>query len=135
MLSDLEIAQRAKLLPIADIARALGLEDDELELYGKTKAKIALSVMKRLAGRPNGKYIDVTAITPTPLGEGKTTTTIGLAMALNRVGARSIRRVRRGRTGGSPPSWPSGSGAGSGSRSSGSSTIAARPRSSTRWRR
>jgi len=95
MLSDLEIAQRAKLLPITDIARALGLEDDELELYGKTKAKIALSVMKRLAGRPNGKYIDVTAITPTPLGEGKTTTTIGLAMALNRVGARSIAAIRQ----------------------------------------
>ena len=95
MLSDLEIAQRAKLLPITDIARALGLEDDELELYGKTKAKIVLSVMKRLAGRPNGKYIDVTAITPTPLGEGKTTTTIGLAMALNRVGARSIAAIRQ----------------------------------------
>ncbi len=95
MLSDLEIAQRAKLLPITDIARALGLEDDELELYGKTKAKIALSTMKRLAGRPNGKYIDVTAITPTPLGEGKTTTTIGLAMALNRVGARSIAAIRQ----------------------------------------
>src|SRR5260370_41832419 len=95
MLSDLEIAQRAKLLPITDIARALGLEENELELYGKTKAKIALSVMKRLAGRPNGKYIDVTAITPTPLGEGKTTTTIGLAMALNRVGARSIAAIRQ----------------------------------------
>ncbi len=95
MLSDLEIAQRAKLRPITDIARALGIDDDELELYGKTKAKIALSVMKRLAGRPNGKYIDVTAITPTPLGEGKTTTTIGLAMALNRVGARTIAAIRQ----------------------------------------
>ncbi len=95
MLSDLEIAQHAKLLPITEIARGLGLEDDELELYGKTKAKITLSVMKRLAGRPNGKYIDVTAITPTPLGEGKTTTTIGLAMALNRVGARTIAAIRQ----------------------------------------
>ena len=95
MLSDLDIAQRAKLLPITDIARGLGIEDDELEMYGKTKAKIALSVMKRLAGRPNGKYIDVTAITPTPLGEGKTTTTIGLAMALNRVGARTIAAIRQ----------------------------------------
>jgi formate--tetrahydrofolate ligase len=95
MLSDLEIAQRAKLLPIAEIARGLGLEDDELELYGKTKAKIALSVMKRLTGRPNGKYIDVTAITPTPLGEGKTTTTIGLSMAMNRVGARTIAAIRQ----------------------------------------
>jgi len=95
MLSDLEIAQRAKLRPITDVARALGIEEDELELYGKTKAKIALSVMKRLGGRPNGKYIDVTAITPTPLGEGKTTTTIGLAMALNRVGARTIAAIRQ----------------------------------------
>src|ERR1043165_550682 len=95
MLSDLEIAQRATLLPIAEIARSLGLDDDELELHGKTKAKVALSVMKRLADRPNGKYIDVTAITPTPLGEGKTTTTIGLSMALNRVGARTIASIRQ----------------------------------------
>ena len=95
MLSDLEIAQRAKLLPITEIARGLGLDEDELELYGKTKAKIALSVMKRLGDRPNGKYIDVTAITPTPLGEGKTTTTIGLSMALNRIGARAIATIRQ----------------------------------------
>ena len=95
MLSDLEIAQRARLKPIAEIAAALGIEEDELELYGKHKAKVALSVMKRLAGRPNGKYIDVTAITPTPLGEGKTTTTIGLSMALNRVGARTIAAIRQ----------------------------------------
>jgi formate--tetrahydrofolate ligase len=95
MLSDLEIAQRAKLVPITDVARGLGLDEDDLELYGRTKAKIALSVMKRLAGRPNGKYIDVTAITPTPLGEGKTTTTIGLSMALNRVGARTIATIRQ----------------------------------------
>jgi formyltetrahydrofolate synthetase len=95
MLSDLEIAQHATLKPITEIAGALGLEDDELELYGKHKAKITLSVMKRLAGRPNGKYIDVTAITPTPLGEGKTTTTIGLSMALNRIGARTIATIRQ----------------------------------------
>jgi formate--tetrahydrofolate ligase len=95
MLSDLEIAQHATLKPIAEIAGALGLEDDELELYGKHKAKVTLSVMKRLAGRPNGKYIDVTAITPTPLGEGKTTTTIGLSMALNRIGARAIATLRQ----------------------------------------
>jgi formate--tetrahydrofolate ligase len=95
MPSDLEIAQRAKLLPITEIARALGIDDDELELYGRTKAKIALSVLKRLAGRPNGKYIDVTAITPTPLGEGKTTTTIGLSMALNRVGTPTIATIRQ----------------------------------------
>src|SRR5499425_948205 len=95
MLSDLEIAQRARLLPIAEIAAALGIEEDELELYGKHKAKVTLSVMKRLAGRPNGKYIDVTAITPTPLGEGKTTTTIGLAMGLNRIGCSTIAAIRQ----------------------------------------
>src|SRR5262247_2735221 len=95
MLSDLEIAQRARLLPITEIARGLGIDEDELELYGKTKAKVTLSVMKRLAGRPKGKYIDVTAITPTPLGEGKTTTTIGLAMALNRIGCSTIAAIRQ----------------------------------------
>ncbi|MBI3636276.1 MAG: formate--tetrahydrofolate ligase, partial [Candidatus Rokubacteria bacterium] len=89
MPSDLEIAQHATLRPIAEIAASLGLGGDDIELYGRHKAKVALSVMKRLGGRPNGKYIDVTAITPTPLGEGKTTTTIGLAMALNRVGCRA----------------------------------------------
>ncbi len=96
MLSDLEIAQRAKLKPIREIAAALALvEEDELEPYGKYKAKIALDVMQRLAGRPNGKYVDVTAITPTPLGEGKTTTTIGLSMALNRIGCRTIAAIRQ----------------------------------------
>ena len=95
MLSDLEIAQQAKLLPITAIATALGIQEDELELHGKHKAKVALSLMKRLATRPNGKYIDVTAITPTPLGEGKTTTTIGLSMALNRVGCRTIAAIRQ----------------------------------------
>jgi formate--tetrahydrofolate ligase len=95
MLSDLEIAQRAPLRPIAEIAAGLGIEPDELELYGTHKAKVMLSVMKRLARRPNGKYIDVTAITPTPLGEGKTTTTIGLSMALNRIGCRAIAAIRQ----------------------------------------
>jgi len=95
MLSDLEIAQRARLVPIADVARGLGIEDDELELYGRHKAKVALQLMKRLGDRPNGKYIDVTAITPTPLGEGKTTMTIGLAMALHRVGCRTIAAIRQ----------------------------------------
>ncbi len=95
MLSDLEIAQRAALRPIAEIAASLGIESDELDLYGRYKAKVALALMKRLEGRPNGKYIDVTAITPTPLGEGKTTTTIGLSMALNRVGCRTIAAIRQ----------------------------------------
>ncbi len=95
MPTNLEVAQRARLKPIAEIAAALGIEDDELELYGKYKAKVALSVLKRLAGRPNGKYIDVTSITPTPLGEGKTTTTVGLSMALNRIGCRAIAAIRQ----------------------------------------
>jgi len=95
MLSDLEIAQRVRLKPIIEIAATLGIEDDEVELYGKYKAKIALSIIKRLGGRPHGKYVDVTAITPTPLGEGKTTTTIGLSMALNRIGCRTIAAIRQ----------------------------------------
>ncbi|MGH7321657.1 MAG: formate--tetrahydrofolate ligase [Candidatus Rokuibacteriota bacterium] len=95
MLSDLDIAQQARLRPITEIASALGIAEDETELYGRWKAKVALSVLKRLAGRPNGKYIDVTAITPTPLGEGKTTTTLGLAMALSRIGCRTIAAIRQ----------------------------------------
>jgi formate--tetrahydrofolate ligase len=95
MLSDLDIAQRATLKPIREIAADLSVDEDELEPYGKYKAKITLDVMRRLAGRPNGKYIDVTAITPTPLGEGKTTTTIGLSMALNRIGCRTIAAIRQ----------------------------------------
>ena len=95
MKSDLEIAQEATLLPVAEIARQLGLSDDDLDFYGKYKAKIHLDVMDRLADRPEGKYIMVTAITPTPLGEGKTTTAIGLGMALNRLGHRTINTLRQ----------------------------------------
>ncbi len=80
--SDIEIAQAVKLKPILQIAEELGLKPDELELFGKYKAKVHLEVRDRLARRKNGKYIDVTAITPTPLGEGKTTTTVGLSQAL-----------------------------------------------------
>lgn len=80
--SDLEIAQEATLKPIAQIAEEVGLLPEELLLYGPYKAKVKLSVLERLADRPNGKYVDVTAITPTPLGEGKTTTTVGLSQAL-----------------------------------------------------
>ena len=76
--SDLEIAQAAQMRPIMDLALDLGLLEAEIESYGRYKAKISLSALDRLADRPNGKYIDVTAITPTPLGEGKTTTTVGL---------------------------------------------------------
>ncbi len=80
--SDLEIAQAAKLKPIVEIAASLGLTEDDLDLYGKYKAKIHLDVLQRIWDRPQGHYIDVTAITPTPLGEGKTTTTCGLSQAL-----------------------------------------------------
>ncbi|MDT8307253.1 MAG: formate--tetrahydrofolate ligase [Anaerolineae bacterium] len=80
--SDIDIAQEAELKPITQIAEEVGLYEDELILYGPYKAKVKLEVLERLSDRPNGKYIDVTAITPTPLGEGKTTTTVGLSQAL-----------------------------------------------------
>ncbi len=80
--SDLEIAQAAPLKPIVEVAEELDLLPEELELYGPYKAKVKLSVLERLKDVPDGHYIDVTAITPTPLGEGKTTTTVGLSQAL-----------------------------------------------------
>lgn len=80
--SDIEIAQAGALKPITQIAEELGIQADELEMYGPYKAKIKLEILERLKDHPNGKYIDVTAITPTPLGEGKTTTTVGLSQAL-----------------------------------------------------
>ncbi len=93
--SDLDIAQAAKLQPILDIARSIGLTEDELELYGRYKAKVHLSVRDRLRDRPNGKYVVVTAITPTPLGEGKTTTTVGLSQALHYIGQRVFTCIRQ----------------------------------------
>lgn len=80
--SDIDIAQAATPKPITQIAAAAGIEPGELELYGSSKAKIRLSILDRLKDQPNGKYVVVTAITPTPLGEGKTTTTVGLSQAL-----------------------------------------------------
>src|ERR1700733_3356601 len=80
--SDIDIAQAAKPISIEKIAAEVGILPDELELYGKTKAKVHLSIRDRLKNSPNGNYIVVTAITPTPLGEGKTTTTVGLSQAL-----------------------------------------------------
>ena len=87
------IAHEAHPEPIMTIASDLGLFPDELDLYGKYKAKITTDVLKRLAGRPQGKYIDVTAITPTPLGEGKSLITVGLSMALNRLGKSQGKRA------------------------------------------
>ncbi|MCJ7715646.1 MAG: formate--tetrahydrofolate ligase [Anaerolineales bacterium] len=80
--SDIDIAKAAVMKPIKDLADEIGVLDDELELYGKYKAKVTLDILDRLKDVPDGKYIDVTAITPTPLGEGKTTTTVGLSQAL-----------------------------------------------------
>ena len=80
--SDIEIAQAAKLKLITQIAAELGIRENELELYGPYKAKVKLEILERLKNRPNGKYVDVTAITPTPLGEGKSTTMVGLSQAL-----------------------------------------------------
>lgn len=94
MLSDLEISQAAKLRPIVEVAKDIGLSEDDIELYGKYKAKVLLEVLEKFKDRPNAKYIDVTAITPTPLGEGKTVTTIGLSMALNRIGYKAITCIR-----------------------------------------
>ncbi len=95
MLSDLEIAQATPLKRIGDIAAGCGIQDDELEPYGRYKAKIRLDALERLRDNPNGKYIDVTAITPTPLGEGKTVTTIGLSLGLNKLGKRSFACLRQ----------------------------------------
>ena len=94
MLSDLEIAQAAKLNPIIEIAEQLGLKEDDLDLYGKYKAKVSLKAMDRLKDKSDGHYITVTAITPTPLGEGKTVTNIGLAMALNKICKKAINTLR-----------------------------------------
>ena len=95
MASDLEIARTAKLKPITELARALGLEDDEIIPYGNSKAKIHLDALRRIAARQRGKYVDVTAVTPTPLGEGKTTTTVGLVQGLGLLGHTSIACIRQ----------------------------------------
>lgn len=94
MKSDIEIAQETKMAPITEVGRSIGLDEDDLELYGKYKAKISLNVWKRVQNNPSGKLILVTAITPTPAGEGKTTTTVGLGQALNRIGKKAIIALR-----------------------------------------
>ncbi|MGI8586452.1 MAG: formate--tetrahydrofolate ligase [Chloroflexia bacterium] len=93
--TDLEISRAATLLPITEVAAGMGLEADDLELYGQYKAKIKLSVLPKLAERPNARYIDVTAITPTPLGEGKTTTTVGIGEGFKHLGKRAIVAIRQ----------------------------------------
>lgn len=94
MKTDVQIAQEAQMKPIVDVASQLDISDDELELYGKYKAKISPDVLERLKDRPNGKLVLVTAINPTPAGEGKTTTNVGLSMALNKLGKKTITTLR-----------------------------------------
>ena len=86
MKTDIEIAQETKMLPIKDVAAQYGISEDDLELYGKYKAKISNELWDEVKERPDGKLVLVTAINPTPAGEGKTTTSIGLAEALGKSG-------------------------------------------------
>lgn len=94
MKSDVEIAQEAQMKPITEVAEQLAIPADELELYGKYKAKLSLDTWRRVQDRPNGKLVLVSAINPTPAGEGKTTTTVGLGDALNRMGKKIIMALR-----------------------------------------
>ena len=94
MKTDVQIAQEAKMLPISEIAGSLGITEDELDLYGKYKAKVSLDVLERLEDKPDGKLILVTAINPTPAGEGKTTMNVGLSMGLNKIGKKTITALR-----------------------------------------
>lgn len=94
MLSDIEIARKAKCLPIKEIAKSLSIDEDDLELYGKYKAKLPLSLVDKYSDRPDGKLILVTAINPTPAGEGKTTVTVGLGEAMNKIGKNAVIALR-----------------------------------------
>ena len=101
--SDLEIAQAATIAPLSHIAEQLGIREEFLEPYGRHVAKIDLSVLQNVSSRPEGKYVVVTAITPTPLGEGKTTTSVGLAQAMRHIGKVGLLALRQ------PSMGPSGS--------------------------
>ncbi len=94
MKTDIEIAQEAKMLPIKDVAAAIGIDEDDLELYGKYKAKISDELIQKSKNNPDGKLILVTAINPTPAGEGKTTTSVGLGEAFGRLGKKAIIALR-----------------------------------------
>jgi formyltetrahydrofolate synthetase len=93
--SDIEIAQAAELIPIVEVAKSVGLSEDDIDLFGKWKAKVHLDVLEKFKDRPNAKYIDVTAITPTPLGEGKTVTTIGVSQGLHYIGKKVFTCIRQ----------------------------------------
>lgn len=94
MLSDIEIAQKAHMLPITEVAGKLGIGEEDIELYGRYKAKLSMDLIKRVQDKPDGKLILVTAITPTPAGEGKSTTTVGLAQGLAKIGQKVIVALR-----------------------------------------
>src|SRR3712207_2231109 len=99
MPSSLEIAQEAELRPIAEVAEEAGLEPDEVDLYGRYKAKVGLSVLERLRDGPDAKLVCVTAITPTKAGEGKTTTSVSLTQGLGHIGARPVLCLREASVG------------------------------------
>lgn len=94
MLSDIEIAQKAHMLPITEVVGKLGIGEEDIELYGRYKAKLSMDLIKRVQDKPDGKLILVTAITPTPAGEGKSTTTVGLAQGLAKIGQKVIVALR-----------------------------------------
>lgn len=94
MLSDIEIAQKAHMLPITEVAAKLGIGEEDIELYGRYKAKLSMDLIKRVQDKTDGKLILVTAITPTPAGEGKSTTTVGLAQGLAKIGQKVIVALR-----------------------------------------
>lgn len=94
MLSDIEIAQKAQMLPITEVAKKLGVEENDIEMYGPYKAKLSMDLIRRLEHKPSGKLVLVTAITPTPAGEGKSTTTVGLAQGLAKIGKDVIVALR-----------------------------------------
>ena len=94
MKSDIEIAQEAVMKPIGEVAALLDISEDELELYGKYKAKLSDELWERIKDNENGKLVLVTAINPTPAGEGKTTTTVGLGQALGKLGKKSVIALR-----------------------------------------
>jgi formyltetrahydrofolate synthetase len=93
--SDIEIAHMAELRPIVEVAKSVGLSEDDIDRFGKWKAKVHIDVLEKFADRENGKYIDVTAITPTPLGEGKTVTTVGLSQGLDYIGEKVFTCIRQ----------------------------------------
>ncbi|MBQ9763959.1 MAG: formate--tetrahydrofolate ligase, partial [Phascolarctobacterium sp.] len=85
MLSDIEIAQQAKMLKITEVAAKLGIPEEDIEMYGRYKAKLSMDLIRRMEAEKPGKLVLVTAITPTPAGEGKSTTTVGLAQGLAKI--------------------------------------------------